>query len=313
MSSLNKSLAPDLIKSGVDEIAFSVWEENPMPQMADVTEQMVFKQDTVENGAINSVVFKDGGMWTERTDQQNLAEGNAAEGFLRTVPVRNFAQTLNIPKHFVDDENYGAMKELIRRQMLKGRLTNRREAFATYRNAFTTATTNQGSPLISTTHTNLNGDIVSNKLTAAFSEKTLDAMLQALVEQKDQSGDNVGMQPYCLFVPNRLFKIAAEVLDSDRKQGTANNDMNIYSAKYGIYLLQSNWIGALNGGSDTACFLLGKEHTVTRWVRQNVETFLVPPQYSGNLVYKYMAEFREAWAPLTYEGIVATDGTTPAL
>ncbi len=311
--SLNKGLAPDLVLSGLDEVFYSKFNEAPAPNYADVTSQMVFKQDSTDRSGIITEVVKDGGMWSERAELANLSEANISAGQKRTFTVAEFAQNLPISATFFEDEQYGAVKNSINKMALKGLLTKRREGFKLYRNAFTTALTNDGQPIISDTHTNLNGDIVDNKLTAALSEGTVDAMIQALLEQKDQSGDNVGFEPYCLFVPNRLYKKATEILESEWRSGTANNDLNVYSSKYGIYLLQSNWIGASNGGSDTACFLLAKDHSITRWLRKEITTELVEPKYSSNFVYQYKARYREVYGALTYEGIVGTDGSTAAL
>lgn len=307
---LNKGLAPDLVLSGLDEVFYGKFNQIPAPNYADVNNDMVFKQSSTDRSGIITELVKDAGMWTARTELQNLQEGNVAGGTKRTFTVAAFGQSLPISKHFFDDEQYDAVTESVRKMALKGYLTKRREAFKLWNNAFTTTLTNDGVSLVNDAHINLNGDTVDNKLTAALSEVSLNDAINQLLEQKDQAGDNVGFQPYCLLVPNRLYKKAVEITGSELRSNTANNDMNVYSSKYGIYVLQSNWMGAANGGSDTAWFLLSEDHTVTRWVRQDIVTDLVDYKYSDNFVYKYKAEYREVYGAPTYEGLVGSDGTT---
>ena len=308
MPGIDKGLAPDMVLSGLDEVFFSKFNEEPMPNMARVTDDLIFKQDSTDRSGIITEQMEDGGMWEERKEKGDLVETTIRAGFKKTHTVLNWAQSLPISKHYFDDEQYGTVNEAVSKMGMKGRLTRRKAGFATYRNAFTTAVTNEGTALCSASHTNLNGDTVSNLATAALTETSLNTMIQNLVEQVDQRGDNVGYEAACLLVPNQLFKLATEILESELQQGTTDNDMNVYSKKYGIYLKQSNWIGATNGGSDTAYFLLSRDHTVKRWERQAIDTDLVDYKYSDNFTYKYKAEFREVYGAISYEGLVGNLG-----
>ena len=46
-----------------------------------------------------------------------------------------------------------------------------------------------------------------------------------------------------------------------------------------------------------------------RWVRQDVEKVLVPYQYQRNNAYIYKAEYREVVGPISFEGMVGSNGT----
>lgn len=305
---LSKGLAPNQVLSGLDEVFHGTMSPVELPQMAQVTDEAVFRQGSTDRGGVITEQMMDSGLWEERSEQGNLAEGSTLAGNKKTYTVTNFAKSLEIPKHFFDDEQYDTVNKSVARMGMKGRITQMKNAFATYRNAFTTAVTNEGTALASDSHTNLNGDTIDNLITTALSESSLNDALNVLVEQKDQKGDNVGYNANCLLVPNRLYKTAAEILDSKLRSGTGNNDMNVYSEKYGIILKQSNWIGATNGGSDTAWFLLAQDHPVQRWKRKDLETWLVDHKYASNLAYIYKAEFREVYGAITYEGLVASTG-----
>jgi phage major head subunit gpT-like protein len=137
----------------------------------------------------------------------------------------------------------------------------------------------------------------------------LNSAIVALYEQKDQAGIVVGSTPQTLLVPPALFKTACEIVESELRSGTADNDMNVYSSKYGINVATSNRLGAAAGGSDTAWFLLGRNHSVTRWVRQGIVTDLVDYKFQRNNNYIYKANFREIVGAMDYVGIVGSDGT----
>jgi len=307
---LRTGLAPNTVLSGIDKMFYSKFNEKPGPQMATVEDGSLFQQESVGNRGVQTEVFMDAGKWEERTSEhEDLSEGTAKAGFSKTFTVANYAQTIPIPKHYFDDEMYGTVKETINKMALKGKLTKLSNGIGLYRGAFDSTTTNEGSYLISDSHTNLNGDTIDNKETAALEEGALNALIIKLIEQKDQRGDVVGFEPSCLLVTPTDYKLACEITESELRSGTADNDMNVYSSKYGIMIKQSNYLGAAGGGDDDYYFLMAKEHPVHRWVREAVHTELVDYKYADNFVYKYKAEFREVYGAHTYEGIVGSDGS----
>ena len=307
---LSKGLAPDMVLTGLDEVFFSVFNREPMPQMADVTDGMIFIQDSTDRSGVITEQFKDAGLWEERAEREDLTEGTARADNKRTFTVAAFAQVIPISKHYFDDEQYGTIKETITKMAQKGMLTDRKQGFGIYRNAFGTTLTNDGAALVSASHTNLNSDTIDNYITAGLDESSVNTAINELIEQKDQAGDVVGFEASCLFVPNRLFKTAAEILDSELQSDTANNNINVYSSKYGIYLKQSSYIGSALSGSDTAWFMLSRDHTIKRWKRQEIVTDLVDYKYASNFDYKYKAEFRNVYGAISYEGVIGSDGTT---
>ena len=188
--------------------------------------------------------------------------------------------------------------------------TRDRNAFAVFRNGFTTQTTSDGVYVFSASHTNLNGDTVSNYGTSALSETSLYTAIQTLVEMKSQDGEIDGYIPRVLLVPPALFKLAKEITRAEYRSGTADNDPNIYSDDYGLEVATSRYLGAAAGGSDTAWFLLSDAHSIMRYVRQGIETALVDWIYQRNNNYIYKGEYREVVGAMTYEGAYGSLGTT---
>jgi len=308
MSGITSGYNPNLVKTALDKLFYPKFKDVSGPQTADVTTDALFHQDTATNSAVISEIISDGGQWTQRASElEDLTEASVISGHNKARTIVNFAQSLPVPKHFEDDEMWGAVGRSVKAMAQKGRLTDRISGFGIYRNAFTTTTTNAGVALISDSHTNLNGDTVDNKLTAQLAEASINDAIVALGQQKDQKGDIVGSEARTLLVPTALFKKACEEIDA--KLVDADNTPNVYSSKYNIRVLQTPHIGAAAGGSDTAWFLLSDTHDIYRWVRQAPQTYYTPFSYSKNLVSYYKAEFRNVYGAVSYQGIIGSDGS----
>jgi len=270
---------------------------------------LCFKQDSTDKAAEQEEVFKGVSLWNQRSEEQDVQGDSPRITNKQTFNVIEFAKSVDIPKVFFDDNMHGAYTKMIIDFAEKGRITRDDNAMALYRNSFTSTLTADGATLISDTHTTISGDTVDNKLTSALSEEALNTAIISLVEQKDQSGVVRGGMPSTLLVPPALFKLACEIVESELRSATPDNDMNVYSSKYGIYVAPSKRLGAAAGGSDTAWWLLGRNHAVRRWVRQAVTTDLVPYQNQRNNVYIYKGSFREVVGAIDYAGIVGSTGT----
>lgn len=189
--------------------------------------------------------------------------------------------------------------------------TRERKGMELFRKAFTAGTTyGDGATLCADSHTLLSGDTQDNKLTAALSVTSLESAIIALSEQKGQDGVIEGRAPRVLLVPSALYKDAVEITDSELVSDSADNALNVYSAKYGITVLQSPFLGtAVSDGSNTAWFLLGDMHGLERHVREELNTVLVPWQQSRSHQFAYTGRYREVFSVASHIGLVGSDGT----
>lgn len=306
--SFSSTLSPNVVKTALDDVFFQTFSGEKYPGVVDATSSMVFKQDTTDSSAVIEEVFKGVGAWEQRSEEQDLSQGNPRIGNQKTFSVANFARSIDIPKIFFDDNKHSSYEKMVSNFARRARTTRSKNAFAVFRNAFTTATTSDGVALISDSHINLNGDTIDNKVTGALSETTLNTAIVQLMEMKSQDGEIDGFLPNVLLVPPALYKTACEIVDSEQRSGTADNDINIYSSKYGIYVAQSPYLGAASGGSDAAWFLLSEDHSIMRYVRQDIITDIVDYKFQRNNNYIYKGEFREVVGAMSFEGIVGSTG-----
>jgi hypothetical protein len=307
--SFNSNLNANVVKTALDGVFNQTFSGEQHPGHVTAESGIVFNQDTADSSAVIMELFKGVGAWDSRSEEQDVQGGTPRIGNQKTFSVVAFAKSIDIPKHFFDDNKHQSYENMVRNFALRARTTRDKNAFALFRNPTTASYgTSDGVALISASHTNLNGDTVSNLVTGALSETTLNDAIVKLLEMKSQDGEIDGFMPKTLLVPPKLFKTASEICESELRQGTGNNDMNVYSTKYGIYVATSQYLGAAAGGSDTAWFLLSSNHSVNRYVRTAVFTDLVDYKFQRNNNYIYKGEFREVVGAMSYEGLVGSTG-----
>lgn len=312
--SVTSNLNPNVVKTALDEVFMQQFE--PMKGVGIVTAETpsVFMQKTVSNSATIGEIFKGSGLWGKRAEEAIVQQSTPRFGNKYTYTVINFDNSIEISKNFFDDNEHGAWEKMVKDFGENARVSRDMEAFEIYRGAFTTTLAADGVALCSDSHTTLGGDTVDNYLTAALTESSLNTAIVMLRDQKSQDGVVKGREPAVLLVPSALFKTACEIVDSEFKSQTANNDINVYSSKYAIQVGTSTYLGANAGGagyttgSNTAWFLLGRNHSVTRWIRSAVETTLVDWKFQKNNNYIYKGEFREVFGAPDYAGIVGSIG-----
>lgn len=125
-------------------------------------------------------------------------------------------------------------------------------------------TAGDAAALFSASHTRSDGGTAQSNLTTAdLAEDSLEAVLVAMRATLDDKGQPELIQPDTMIVPPTLEKEASILLNSTQRVGTANNDVNYMKGK--LNLIVWDWIGASNGGSDTAWFVVDKSYHKLNW------------------------------------------------
>ena len=308
MASFSSGLNPNVVKTELDDVFYPAFDGRLSPAIATAETPDVFNQLTTEQAAEQWEVFAGVGSWELRQEEQDLPQGTPRIGNKITFNVVEFAKSVDIPKHFFDDAKHNAVNKMVADLGRTGRTTRDQNAFNIYNGAFTTTLVADGSSLISASHTTLKGFTVDNSIAGALTPTTLNTAILSLVKQQAQDGTLGGHMPVALLVAVDNFKNASEILDSELESDTSDNAINVYSSKYAIRLFQTPHMSAAFGGSDTAWFLLSDNHSVNRWVREAVQTLLVPFETQRNNNYIYKAWFREVVGAVSFEGIVGSTG-----
>lgn len=297
-----------IVQTELDSVFYQEFNyDDNNPVMTTCKNDAIFKQMTIDRAAYIEEVYKGVPLFSVTGETQTVPLTVPKVANKLTTYIKDFTEGIELSKDLFDDNMHGVWAQSVQDMALKARVTQDNNSFKIYRNAFTTTLTADGSALIGT-HTLIGGGTITNLVTGALSPTTLNTAITALCEQKDQAGVVLGQQPAVLLVPPALIKHALEITDSALIADVANNNINVYRSAYGFRVYASSQLGAVNGGSDTAWFLLGRRHGIRRIVRQGLETALRPWQVSNNRTYLYQANFREEAVAVDYAGIVGSQG-----
>jgi hypothetical protein len=299
-----------IVQTELDTVFFqSLAYDATSPGIATANTPGIFKIINTDRAAYIGSVNKGVGLFSVIGETQTVPLMTPRVTNKYTQLIKDFAGSIEISKDLYDDNMHGVWEADVRDFALKARVTQDDNAFALFRGAFDSVTTADGVFLADTTHALIGGGLQSNLVAGALSTTTLDTAIVLMRTMKDQAGVILGCVPSILLVPPALFTTAIKITESALLQGTGNNDINVYRSAYGFQVYQSPYLSTAAGGLDTDWFLLAPNHSVTRVIRQGIETSLRPWQMSNNRTYLYQANFRETVFCPDYAGFVG-GGTT---
>lgn len=179
-----------------------------------------------------------------------------------------------------------------------------RSAFSIFNYAFTAQASlsadltfySDGKPLCSTIHPRKDGGTAQSNASATslpLTEINLETGRQALRRQLDDRGlpMNIGSGKIILLVPDSLEKTAQIITKSTKRDGTGNNDLNIYDGF--VTVISSKWINSQNGGSDTAWFLVDSMYSpFIFYSRRGIKTSVYSDNKNKNTIYDISARWQ---------------------
>ncbi len=300
-----------IVQTELDKVFFQAFDyTSTFPGVARATTGEIFKPQETTHAAWIQSINKGSGLFPSIGETVTVPLSTPHVTNKQTTAIATFAQGINITKQLFDDNMHGVWAEDVRDFAEQALNTMDYNAFALFRNGFTTALTADGVTIFNSGHPLIGGGTQSNTGTTALTPTSLNTAIVNLMEQKNQAAVVMGSSPAVLLVPPALWKHAREITDSALIADSGNNNVNVYRSALGITVYTSHWLGTVAGGSDTAWFLLAKRHGFTRLIRQGVETRLTDWQYSQNLSYFYQANYREAYFCADYSGSYGSTGTT---
>ncbi len=288
------------------------------PGIATANTAALFKPMNTTHAAYIEQIFKGSGYFPVVGETQTVPQSTPQIKNQLTTYIKDFAQGIEISKNLFDDNMHGVWSKAVADFAMVARVTQDQNAFNFFNGAFNTSLTADGSAWIGT-HTLINGQTYSNQLkiaqsntpTTALDPTTLNAALIMMRQQPNQAGVVLGNVGSILLVPSPLFKHALEITDSALIADSGNNNINVYRSAYGITVYTSPYLDSITGfvaGSNTAWFLLSRNHSVTRLIRQGIETALRDWSVSNNRTYFYQANFRETVYSPDYVGAIGALG-----
>ena len=302
-----------MVRTQLDTVFYQEWEYDtafPNPSHATANDGDIFKPLNITHQAFIQEVFMGSPLFPSIGETQSVPLSVPKVANSQTVAALDFAQGIELSKNLFDDNLHGIWANTVKDFALKARLTQDYTAFSLFNNGATTTLTADGSAWFST-HTTISGATVSNYATGSTTVLGTDSLNTAMVAlqiQIDQAGVIIGSMPAVLVVPPALLKHALEITDSALIADSGNNNINVYRSAYGFKVVTNQYLSAAAGGSDTQWYLLCRNHSVTRLIRQGIQTSLRNWDMSNNRTYFYQANFRENYFVSDYVGTYAMRG-----
>ena len=208
---------------------------------------MMYRMENSEKANEDYLEMEDIGNVPEFTGEVSYTEFK--EGNSKTVTPKEYVLGLKIQRKFFDDDLYGVIEEMVKEMGTVNRYRMEQDAASPFVNAFnSTFTTFDGLSLANGSHTFVTTSTTqSNSGTTAFSYAGLDATVTLMRKFKNsQDRFILTVKPDMLFGPVDLETTFTEVIQSELKAGTANNDINVFNRKFKIVTSQlltdtDNW------------------------------------------------------------------------
>lgn len=299
-----------IVRTELDSVFFQEFQyDSGEPGIATANTAALFKPLHTTHAQYIEEIFAGGGLWNRIGETQTVPTQTPKVANKLTTSVIDFADGREISKNLFDDNMHGVWAQVVKDFALMARVSQDQNAFSFWNNSFTTALAADGVAVLGS-HTLLSGQSYSNVLTSPtpLTEPNLQTGINKLRVQPNQKGVILGNVPAYLLVPPALFKKAVQYTESALIPDASDNNINVYRSAYGIQVFTSPYLDATAGGSDTAWWLLARNHHVTRLIRQGIETSLRSWEYSNNRTYFYQGNFREAVYCADYIGIVGATG-----
>ena len=168
------------------------------------------------------------------TGSVNYAD--VSEGYTRTATATQFAQGIKIERQFVETDQQDVVDDLPKKLGISARRRMGTDVYNYFNNSFNTSVvTIDNLQLCSSAHTSNNGgSSQSNRGTSAFSALSVEATAINMIDFLSNTDGVIDVNPDTLIVPKNLREAAWEIINSDGKADTANNNRNFLKGKYNV-------------------------------------------------------------------------------
>lgn len=252
--------------------------------------------------------------WTERTSElSEVSYAKVSPGLERVYTHKAFTRGFMIGRELYDDDQYNQIEKMPKALARAGRAHVEKMAMQPLINGFTKdaggvglSAIYDGQPLFSANHPLVDsvkkGD---NLASGALTSANLQLAIQKMRKSVDEAGNLITVIPNRLIVPPALEYTARVILETTQVPGSANNDINV--VKGALELVVLDYLGTVNGGSDTAWFLQDStQHELNFFWRMKPE-FKWDEDFD-TFVAKYRGYMRFSYGVSDWRGLLGSTG-----
>lgn len=284
----------------LEKVFFSELEQSPMIREK-LLQVLSSDRDIAQVASIHDVP-----LFRQMQENEEYTYGRGKQGASKTYTHLKWGLGVSISEEAMEDGKFNMIADQVRKLAKSGKVTQEINGISLFNNAFTTTVGSDGLAILSNAHTLPSGGTFSNVLStpADLSPTMVDELLTGFSTQfvGDTGIVYGGIQPKYLLVHESQKRYAAEILKSDLRADTADNNMNSLKQS-NIEILSSPYLT-----DEDATILLAdpSQHGGKIWVRKALGQ-ANKAEFDTDTI-KYKASFRESLGFDEAYGIFGTPG-----
>lgn len=247
-------------------------------------------------------------LFNEVAENTAYSYERSKQGASKTFTVTKYGLGFSISEEAVNDGKFEWISMLTKKLARSARESQEVQAMNVFNNGFGTETTSDGVSVFNSAHTLPSGSTFRNTLSVAsdLSQSSLSTMLSDFEQVfVGDSGIIMNIKPRILLVHPDSKRYAMELVGSDLKPDSADNNMNSLKGD-GLTVISSPHLTDAD-----AWFLLAapEDHTATIVTREGISTKGAGPEvgfHTDSIFYK--AKYREAIGVVEAYGLMGTPG-----
>jgi len=250
----------------LEDLFMSEYKRHPMRR------DTIFNMRNSDRDIYQTTEIHDTPLFTSVAEGTNYEYDQPNQGFDKTYTVVKFGRGVSISEEAVADAKFDTIAHMMRSLGKSARETQEVAAMNVFNNGFSTETTPDGQPLFDAAHLNPSGNNPFNNEPGTASDLTITSLEDAIADFRQTFIGDTGIiqfiVPKILLVPEELRHTAIQLLGSEKKPGTADNNINSV-AQDGLQVVSSPHL------TDTdAWFLLSDklDHRIEVIVREALST-----------------------------------------
>jgi phage major head subunit gpT-like protein len=280
-------------------------------EMKPMIREQIFKVVSHDRDIWQYSELHDMPLFSQVNEGQDYTFNRPKAGNHKTFSMVKYGLGYSVSEEAVEDGKFDLIADAIRKMGDSARETQEQAAMDIFNNAFSTVTTADGLSLFNTAHTLPSGGTFRNKLStdSDLSYTSLTTMIQDFEKQfKGDSGIYKVIRPKYLVVPTELRHYAKELVGSDGKADTADNNLNSLKED-GLIVVSSPRL------TDTNAWFLASDpmdHGLRLIKRKELETRAASADSVGflNDAILYKARYREQIGAVHAYGVFGTPGSS---
>lgn len=214
---------PKALWEGIRAWFGAQYNEHP-EQFKDIFEVVTSKKNYEEDVLVTGF-----GLAPEKSQGGSVSYDSESQGFTKRYTHVVYGSGYVVTREELEDNMYEVVsKRRSKRLAFSMRQTKEIVSANVLNRAFNSSYTGgDGKELLATDHTGSGGSWSNELATAAdFSEASLEDLIIQIRQAKNDRGLQIALRPMKLIIPNSLQFEAERVLKSDKRSGTADNDIN---------------------------------------------------------------------------------------